>query len=131
MVSTDESFSNTEDAVIRHFEEIEGSRKIIANLAEGNDSDMERWIQLYTEMTGLDDEQKMTTANGIRRAVEVMRKNTGREPTTEQEQGKKVRFIEEGKEAQEVQERRKKIKRAREAHGRHEEDEGERPPSGA
>ena len=28
-----------EDAVIRHFEETEGSRKIIANLAEGNNSD--------------------------------------------------------------------------------------------
>ena len=96
--------------MIRLFEETEGSRKIIANLAEGNNSDMERWTQLCTEMTGLDDEQKKTTANGIRRAVEVRRKNTGREPTTEQEQGKKVRFIEEEKEAHEVQEWQKKNK---------------------
>ena len=37
---------NAEDAVIQHFEETEGSRKIIANLAEGNNSDMEQWMQI-------------------------------------------------------------------------------------
>ena len=42
------SRENAEDAVIRHFEETEGSRKIIANLAEGNNSDMEQWMQIYT-----------------------------------------------------------------------------------
>ena len=36
------SRESAEDAVIRHFEETEGSRKIIANLAEGNNSDMEK-----------------------------------------------------------------------------------------
>ena len=46
-----------EEAVIRDFEETEGSRKIIADLAEGNTSDMERWIQTSLELTGLDDEQ--------------------------------------------------------------------------
>ena len=66
---------------------------------------------------------------------EVRRKNTGREPTTEQEQGTKVRFTEEEKEAQEVREWHKKNKSAREAHAeewrerekkRHEEVESER-----
>ena len=82
------SRENAEDAVIRHFEETEKSRKIIANLAEGHNSDMEQWMQIYTESMGLDDEQKKTEANGIRRAAEARRKGTGREPTAAQEQGK-------------------------------------------
>ena len=49
---------NAEDEVIRHFEETEGTRKIIADLARGNNSDREKWIQTHTELTGLDDEQK-------------------------------------------------------------------------
>ena len=40
------SRENAEDAVIRHSEETEGSRKIIANLAEGHNSDMEQWMQI-------------------------------------------------------------------------------------
>ena len=52
----------------------------------------------------MDDEQKKTAAHGIGRAVEVRRRDTGREPTTAQEQCKKVRFIEEEKEAQEARE---------------------------
>ena len=83
--------------MIRDFEEIEGSRKIIADLAEGNTSDMERWIQTSLELTGLDDEQMQTTANGIRRAVEARRKDTGREPTAAPKQGNKVCFIQEEK----------------------------------
>ena len=61
------SRENAEDAVIRHFEETEGSRKIIADLAEGSNSDMEQWIQIISELTGLNDEHKKTKANGIRR----------------------------------------------------------------
>ena len=34
------SRENAEDAVIRHFEDTEGSRKIVANLAEGSNSDI-------------------------------------------------------------------------------------------
>ena len=67
-----------------------GTRRIIADLAKGNNSDMEKWIQTYAELTGLDDEQKKTEANGIRRAVEARRKGRGREPTAAQEQGKRV-----------------------------------------
>ena len=37
-------------------------------------------------------------------AVEARRRDTGREPTAEQEQGKKVRFIEEERRAQEARE---------------------------
>ena len=65
------SHENAEDAVIQHFEEAEGSRKIIADLAEGNNSDMEQWIQFCTESMGLDDEQTKTEANGIRRAEKL------------------------------------------------------------
>ena len=61
------SREKAEDEVIRHFEKTEGSRKIIANSATGNNSDMQQWIQIYTESTGLDDEHKKTEANGIRR----------------------------------------------------------------
>ena len=57
------SCENAEDAVIWHYEETEGPRKKIADLAEGNDSDMEKWIQIYMELTGLDNEQKKTTEN--------------------------------------------------------------------
>ena len=64
--------------MIRYFDEAEGTRKIIANLAEGNNSDMEQWIQIFSELTGLDDEQKKTETNGIRRAVEARRMDPGR-----------------------------------------------------
>ena len=57
---------------------------------------------MYTELTGLDDEQKKTEANGMRRALEARWKDQGRETTTAQEQGKKVCFTEEEKEAQEA-----------------------------
>ena len=83
------SRENAEDEVIRHFEETEGTRKIVADLAEGNNSDMVGWMQTHTELTGLDDEQRETEANGIRRAVEVRKKGTGRESTAAQEQGKR------------------------------------------
>ena len=66
--------------MIRRFEETEETRKIIARLAKENNSDRERWIQIYTEATGFDDEQKKTVAKGIRRAVEARRKGAGREP---------------------------------------------------
>ena len=46
---------NAEDAVIQHFEETE--EKIIANLAKGYNSDMERWMQTYMELSRLDDER--------------------------------------------------------------------------
>ena len=92
------SRENAEDEVVRHFEETEGSRKIFAHLAEGSNSDMEQWIQLYTEMTRLNDEHKKT----IRRAVEARRRDTGREPTTEHEQGEKARLMEEERRAQEA-----------------------------
>ena len=114
------SRENVEEAVIRDFEETEGSRKIIADLAEGNKSDMERWIQTSPELTGLDDEQNKTTANGIRRAVEARRKDTGREPTAAPKQGKKVCFIMEEKEVQEARQWQEqfieKRRRAQEAH---------------
>ena len=86
------SLENAEDAVIRHFMETEETRKIIANLAKGNNSDMERWIQTYAELWGSDDEEKKTEANGIRRALEARRKCQGRQPTAAQEQGKRVCF---------------------------------------
>ena len=76
--------------MIRYFEESERTRKIIADLAKGNNGNMQRWIQTDTELTGLDDEQKKTEANGIRRALEARRKGQGRQPTAEQEQGKRV-----------------------------------------
>ena len=101
------SRESAEDAVIRHFEETEGiflSRKIVADLAEGSNSDVEPGIQICTELTGLDDEHKKTKANGIRQAVGATRRDTGREPTAEQGHGKEVRFMEEEKEAQEARE---------------------------
>ena len=39
------SREKAEFAAIQHFEDAEGSRKIIANLVEGNNSDIEKWIQ--------------------------------------------------------------------------------------
>ena len=54
------SRERADDEVIRHFEETEGTRKIIADSAEGSNSDMEQWIHTCTELTGLDDEQKKT-----------------------------------------------------------------------
>ena len=65
------SRASAEDEVIRHFEETEGTKNIIADLEEGSNSDLEHWIQMYAELTGLDDEQKKTEANGIRWAVEA------------------------------------------------------------
>ena len=118
------SRENDKDAVIRHSEETEGSRKIIADLAEGNNSDMKKRIQTYTELMELDDEQRR------RQPIEARRKDT--EPTAAQEQGKKV-FCTEEKEGQEAREWQDKIGRAREAHAekwreqekkRYEEDEG-------
>ena len=53
---------NSEDAVIRHFEETEEARKIIADLVEGSNSDLEQWLQIYTELTGLKEECKKTNA---------------------------------------------------------------------
>ena len=67
---------------------------------------MDRWIQIYTEVTGLNDEQKMTVANGIRREVGARRKDQERQPTAAQEQGKRVCFTTgEVQEAREWQER--------------------------
>ena len=109
------SHENAEDAVIRHCEEPEETRKIIADLAIGNNSDMERWIHTYTELSGVDYEQKETEADGIRRAVEARRKDQRRQPTVAKEQGKKVCFT-----ADDVQEARKwqeKFLRTREARG--------------
>ena len=103
------SRESAEDEVVRHFEEAEGTRTIIADLSEGSNSDLEQWIQTYTELTGLDDEQKKTEANGMRRAVEARRKDPGKETTSAQEQlttaaqeqGKDVCFMERRKRAQE------------------------------
>ena len=79
---------------------------------------MERWIQTYTELTGLDDKQKKIEANGMRRAFEARRKGTGREPTAAQEQGKRVCFIEvPNEEALEARKWQDKFIRAREARG--------------
>ena len=111
------SRENAED--VRRLEETEETRKIIARLAEGSNSDMEQWIQFYTELTGLNDEHKKTVANGIRRAVEARRKGAGREtePTAAQEQGKRVCFTtEEVQAAREWQEQFvEKRRRAQEA----------------
>ena len=63
------SRENAENEVIRHFEKTEETRKIIANLAKRSNSDIERWLQNCVKLSGLDDEQKETDANGIRRAV--------------------------------------------------------------
>ena len=107
--------------VIRCFEENEETRMIIARLAKENN--MERWIQIYTEVTGLDDELKMTVASGIRRAVEARRKGQGRQPTAAQEQGKKVCFTEEEKEAQEARESQERfMEKRRRAHEAREEE---------
>ena len=47
--------------------------------------------------------KRKTEANGIRRAVEARTKGTGRVPTTAQEQGKRVCFMEKAtEEAQEA-----------------------------
>ena len=98
------SREKAEDEVIRHFEITEEPGKIIANLADGNNSDMEQWIQIYTESTGLDDEHEKTQANGIRRAVEARRKDSGRKPAAAAEHGKKVSFTEEEREAKDARE---------------------------
>ena len=96
---------NAENEVIRRFEETEETRKIIARLAKENNSDMERWIHIYTEVTGSDDEHKKTVADGIRQAVEARRQGEGRQPTAAQEQGKRECFTtEEVQEAREWQE---------------------------
>ena len=102
------SRENLEKEVIRHFEETEGTRKIIADLAKGNNSDMEKWIQTFTQLTGLDDEQRKTEANGIKRAVESRRNGT--------EKGKRVCFVEKAtEEAQEAREWQEKFTRGWEA----------------
>ena len=78
-------------------------------------------------MTGLNDEHKKTKSNGIRRAVQARRRDIG-EPPTEQEQGKKVRFIEEERRAQEAREwqeqfmeKRRRAQQAREEQWREQE----------
>ena len=83
------SCEDAENEVIRRFEENEETRKIIARLAKEDNSDMERWTQICTEVTGLDDEQKKTVATGIRRAVEARRKGQGVSQPQAQEQGKR------------------------------------------
>ena len=83
--------------MIRRFEENEETRKIIARLAKEKTVTWKMWIQIYTEVTGLDDEQKMTVADGFRRAVEARRKGQERQPTAAQEQGKRVCFTGEEK----------------------------------
>ena len=77
---------DADGAVIRHFEESEETRKTIANLAKGNNSYMQRWIQTNMEWSGLDDEHKKTE---------------GRQPTAAQEQDRRVCLA-----ADEVQEAR-------------------------
>ena len=62
----------------------------------------------------MDDEQKKTEANGIRRAVEASGSGTGRKLTAAQEQDRRVYFTTEEEEAREWQD---KILRKREARG--------------
>ena len=70
----------------------------------------------------MDDEQKMTVADGSRRAVAAKRKGQGRQPTAAQEQGKKVCFTEEEKEAQEAREWQERfMEKRRRAQAREEE----------
>ena len=79
--------------MIGNFEKTEETRTIIANLAKGNNSGVERWIHIFfTEFAGLDDEQLKTEAIEIRRAVEAGRKGQGRQPTAAQEQEKRSVF---------------------------------------
>ena len=63
----------------------------------------------------MDDEQKKTEANGIRRAVEASGSGTGRKPTAAQEQDRRVYFTTE--EVEEAREWQEKILRKREARG--------------
>ena len=109
--------------MLRHFEKTEGSRKIIAHLAEGNNIDMEQWIQIYRSRRDWTMNTRKTEANGIRRAEEAKREDPGRKPADAPEQGKKVSFIEEEREAKEVREWReqfveKRKDSARSANGR-------------
>ena len=74
------SVVNAEDAVIGHCEVTEGSRMSIVDWAEGNNIDMEQWIQIYTELTGLHvqewSEHVENIDRGIRRAVDAKRRNS-------------------------------------------------------
>ena len=79
-----------------------------------------RWIQTYTELTGLDDAQKKTEANRIRRAVEA-RRGPGRETTAAQEQARNVWFMERRRSAQEA-----RVDEGREQEKSCEEDDDER-----
>ena len=63
------SREGAEDEVITHIDETEETRKIIADLTEGSNRDLEQWMQMFTELTGLDDEQRKTETHGIRRAA--------------------------------------------------------------
>ena len=63
----------------------------------------------------MDDEQKKTEANGIRRAVEASGSGTGRKLTAAQEQDRRVYFTTE--EVEEAREWQEKILRNREARG--------------
>ena len=74
------SRENAEDEVIWHFEETEATPKIIAELANGNNSDMQKWIPTFSELTGFNDEQKKTEAGGIRRAVRAKKKHKENQP---------------------------------------------------
>ena len=53
----------------------------------------------------MDDEQKKTEANGIRRAVEASGSGTGRKLTAAQEQDRRVYFTTEEEEAREWQDK--------------------------
>ena len=122
------SRENAENEVIRRFEETEETRKIIARLAKEKNSDMDTWIQVNAEVTGLDDEQKMTVAVGIRRAVEARRKGQGRQPTAAQEQSiRECSTTEEVQEAREWHERfiekRRRAHEAREKEWKEQEEE--------
>ena len=64
--------------MIRHFEESEETRKTIANLAKGNNSDMERWIQTYMEWSGLDDEHQKTEGETTNRSTGARQKSVFR-----------------------------------------------------
>ena len=63
--------------MIKHFEETEGNRKIIADLSEGSNVQLEHWVQRYRKLSGLDDERLKILAEGIKRFVEARRRGRG------------------------------------------------------
>ena len=68
---------SVEDAVIKHFQETEGNRKIIAELSEGSNVQMEQWIPSYRMLSGLVDERMKIIADGIRPLVEARSRGRG------------------------------------------------------